>query len=409
MENVAEEDLIEEEVTVVKNRVHLKELFIGLSAGLFIGILAIVCIVFGVSEQLREYVLNSYKGSETVSELLNEVEVMYKAHYNKEIGEIDESKIVDAYIAEVGDKWGTYLTEQEVAEYLKLTNEAYCGIGIYTSKKNEVYKITRVGENTPASTAGILVGDIITEIDGYSIAELESTYGENRAMEEISGKKGTLVNITLNGNREITIARDDVYMSTVVSSNIAFSNAQYIKIYSFSDQTLADFKNCVDVNRKEYILDLRGNSGGDFSTAIQIVDTIAPSGLIVTEVDKNGSTVEYKSDVSSIDGKWVVLVDSNTASASELLAQSLKDFGIASVIGEHTVGKGTIFDQLVLSNGGYLFISSGEYHTSSGYAVEEKGVELDEEVNAESVIDLSVNSNGWDNITNKALEIIESK
>ena len=374
-----------------------KEFYLGLSIGLVIGVIAIVSMVLGVSEQLRDFIFSAYKGNATTGEIMREVEILYKAHYNKEIGEIDESEIVNAYIKEVGDKWGVYLTEKEVADYLKSQTESYCGIGVYTSKESGVYKITRVGDNTPASKAGLQVGDTITKINEIEIDKLEKMHGKDNAMEELSGKENTPVSIEVNGNEEKLLARENMSMDSVEVKTIE-DGIQLIKIYSFSDKTVDEFKDKVDYKAGKYILDLRGNSGGDFNAVIKIADIILKEGLIVTELNKNGDLVEYKSDKEHIDGSWVVLVDSETASASELITQAMRDYGETKVVGSKTVGKGTIFDRVTLSNGGYLFISSGEYKTKSGYSIEGAGVELDKEINGDT-----------ETVTSAAVEMLKGR
>ena len=126
------------------------------------------------------------------------------------------------------------------------------------------------------------------------------------------------------------------------------------------------------------MLVLRGNSGGNFDTVINIADALLGEGLIVREVKGDLEEIEYTSDSNCIDCKFVILVDNSTASASELLAQVLKEYDKAYILGSSTCGKGTITDRIVLSNGGYLFISSGEYITVNDYHIEGKGVQVDE-------------------------------
>lgn len=362
----------------------------GVVLGMFIGIIAIVVIVIGISKQLRTYIRTSLNGSSTVSEVLNEVELMYISHYNKDIPEIESSKLIREYIDLVGDKWGVYMNPDESAEYVIQNSKKYCGIGIVTEYTNESYGIIRVVDNTPAKNMGLLVGDEIEGINSIDVKELENVYGEGKATSAIKGEEGTSVELLINrnGNRiKKSITRENIVIPTVECKDI--NDIKYIRIYEFSDTTYDELVEILENNEK-YIVDLRGNSGGSFNTVVKIADTILEEGLIVKEKGNKGEEKEYISDSDCIDSKFVILVDNNTASASELLAQVLKEYGVAYIIGKNTCGKGTITDQIVLSNGGYLFISSGEYITGEEYHIEGNGVQLDEYYIDDNIIERAI-------------------
>ena len=237
--------------------------------------------------------------------------------------------------------------------------------------------VSEVHSESPADKAGIKKGDQITALDGQSVAEK----GYSWALEYIPtiplGDK-----ITADVLRSGTTLTVEIELSVYVAQTVFYEKIDdigYIAITSFNDKTVEQFKNAVDSlieqNAAGLIFDVRGNAGGTLNSVRQMVDYLVPEGLIV-KVDYKDDNVDetYLSDAHEIDIPMAVLTDENSASASELFAQSLIDFNKAVTVGRKTYGKGVVQTTFTLSDGSQVRFTVAKYYTNSGTCVDGEGI-----------------------------------
>ena len=320
------------------------------------------------------------------------IDLYYRTQY---VGELDEDQIayyvMNGYIYGAGDKYGSYYTADEFQTVIDDATGDTVGIGVYVAYDaiNGTMEILSVMPDSPALEAGIKAGDIITAVEGESIADL-GYYG---ALDKIKGDIGTSVKITVARDgveAEHTLVRKKITTQPVTYHKYAFdSKIGIIRITEFNDAVPAQFKSAVESlladGVESLVFDMRYNPGGTLGSVVDVLDYLLPEGDITIIRDSTGKDVKtYKSDESSIDVPMAVLVNGNTASAAELFTCALKDYEKAVVVGETTYGKGTMQRILMLPDGAGLRISTNMYDPPKSDNYEGKGitpdvvVELDE-------------------------------
>lgn len=298
------------------------------------------------------------------------IDFLYQQNY---VGEIDNDELtyylMNAYIMCIGDPYGVYYSPEEVEALFNSTQGVNVGIGVYVRhnpETNEIKVLTAM-DNTPAKNAGIISGDIITAVNGESLAELEY----NEAVGKITGPEGSEVTITISRNGQLidkTIIRSSYEAQNVFyRKHSADPTVGIIKIIDFTDVLPVQFKNAVNSLMADgctsIIFDLRENGGGTLDSCVNILDFLLPEGDIVKITDMDGTVVEkYTSSASEIDIPMAVLVDGNTASAAELFTCALKDYDKAIIVGTKTYGKGCMQSIVRLPNGGALRITTQMYN-----------------------------------------------
>ena len=291
-----------------------------------------------------------------------------------------------------GDNYATYYTEAEYAELKKQNERVFIGIGILTQINDEgAVEVLDVYQDTPASEAGIMPGDIILEINGKAFAgETLSAFLANVHAED--GAENTFM--IRRGEETLTftiVAR--VVHTPAVSYRMLTDTTGYVHILSFHGTCVDETKQAIqalrDAGMKELVLDLRDNLGGSLNDAVKIADIFLPKNYTVTTLrSRTGSVTEYKTEQSGMDIRTVLLVNEMSASASELLAGAMKDYDAAYLIGTQTYGKGivqTFYE--VEETKGWLKITTDAYYTPNGVCVQDEGItpdliiELPEEAN----------------------------
>lgn len=266
------------------------------------------------------------------------------------LGEVDEEALLEGaikgYISGLGDQYSEYYTPEELEEYKEETLGNFVGIGIYMVKDEEknVIRVLTPIKDTPAYNAGILPGDIIYKIDGVTYTGDQMS----EAAKNIKGDIGTKVKLELIRDTEtisLEIERATIKVNHV-ESEVLSDNIGYLKISTFDEGCAKEFKEKYDEikakNIQSLIIDLRNNGGGIVDEATNIADlfTDKDSSLLIT-VDKNNNEEITKSKTEKyIDVPVIVLTNSNTASASEILTGALKDNKVAKVVGTTSYGKG---------------------------------------------------------------------
>lgn len=303
------------------------------------------------------------------------------------LGEIDEQKLRDGaikgYIEGLGDEYSQYITKDEYADFEANVMGNYVGIGIYMAvykDSNEIVIISPMKES-PAEKAGLQSGDIITKVDGvgYTGDELDI------ASSKIKGEEGTTVSLEIKRKEEtftVDIVRKKVIVNPV-TSEVLEGNVGYISLVSFDEDCSIEFKQkyeeLVSKGIKSLIIDLRNNGGGLVKEALAIADYIVPEGkdLLITVNKKENETVEKATKKPIVTVPVVVLVNENSASASEILAGALKDNECATIIGTKTYGKGVIQEILKLTDGSALKLTTEEYYTPKRTKINKIGIEPD--------------------------------
>lgn len=321
------------------------------------------------------------KIDEKIRKLANIIEDDY-------LGEVDEEKLVEGaaagYIAGLEDEYSEYIPKEQMSEFKNALLGNYVGIGIYMTKNTEKNMIQIVGtiEGSPAAEAGISENDLI-----ISVNEKQFTADDLSTIStEIKGEEGTKVKLKILRNNQILeyeITRTKVNTNPVIEKTLD-NNIGYIRIPSFDEDTAKDFKTKLKdlkgQNIKSLIIDLRNNGGGLVTEAVDIAECIVKKGdKIFITVDKKGNEeVTSSKEQPIIEMPIVILVNSNTASASEMLTGCLKDLGKAKVVGTTTYGKGVIQEFLTLKDGSGLKLTTKEYYTPNKNKINKTGITPDE-------------------------------
>ena len=309
-------------------------------------------------------------------------------------GEVDEDALAEGiysgYTAALGDPYTEYYDREETAALMESTSGEFSGIGATMTQNTDGpgAVITAVYEGSPAAEAGLQAGDVISKVDGNDVSGMDL----DSIVSLIKGEKGTEVKITvLRYGQEIETAavRDIIQMQTV-DSVMLDDQVGYISVSEFDDVTYDQFKSALDSLEAQgmagLVIDLRNNPGGNLDTVTDMLKLLLPEGPIVSITDKNGDTEEITCDGSNEFTKpLTVLVNQYSASASEVFCGAVQDYGIGSIVGVTTYGKGVVQQLIDLGDGTCLKVTIAEYYTPSGRSINGVGVKPD--VEAEYVYD----------------------
>ena len=294
--------------------------------------------------------------------------------------------ILSGLVDSLNDPYSEYYTKEEIAQ-VNLDNEGvYYGIGAYVSMDTmlSMPKISGVIPGTPAEEAGLRENDVITEVDGISMYQLTT----QDAVRYIRGEEGTTVELTLYREGEPDYLHFTVERRKVESPTVNYEmmgEVGYLQITSFDEVTVHQFQDAYTALEQEgmkgLIIDVRSNPGGMLTTVLDICREILPKGLIVYTEDKYGERNEYTCDgKNEIDIPLVVLINGNSASASEILAGAVQDYGIGTIVGKTTYGKGVVQNIFGLSDGTAVKLTISNYFTPKGNNIHGIGVQPDVEV-----------------------------
>jgi len=285
------------------------------------------------------------------------------------------------------DPHSSYMNAKRFQEMQVQTRGEFGGLGIEVTMENGIVKVISPIDDTPASKAGILAGDLIVEIDGQQVQGLTL----EQAVDKMRGKVNTPITLTIvrEGKTEpfdVKLMRDLIRLKAV-KSELEGNDIGYIRISSFSEQTqegldaaLADLKTKSSGNLKGYILDLRNNPGGLLDQAISVSDTFLERGEIVSTRGRNPGESQRRiaeaGDVA-VGKKIVVLINGGSASASEIVAGALQDHKRATILGTRTFGKASVQTIIPIGSQGALRLTTARYYTPSGRSIQAKGIDPD--------------------------------
>lgn len=294
-------------------------------------------------------------------------------------------KALSAFVDGLGDRWSYYLPAQRHQETIERRANSYVGIGVTVDSvsREEGLLVQSVTRDGPADKAGVLAGDVITAVDGVSIA------GEGRetASDLIRGEEGTKVALTLLGedgaSRDVTCTRATLHNASA-QGRLLDNKVGYVQLSNFYSGSADSFQAEVDAlleqGAESLLIDLRGDPGGYVSELEKILDYLLPEGPVFTHKPRWGFKSVYVSDENCVDLPMAVLVNQHSYSAAELLAAQLRESVDAPIVGERTSGKG--YSQLTfpLANGGGAGLSTAAYCTGSGHSLIGEGIVPDVEL-----------------------------
>ena len=320
-------------------------------------------------------------GGRSLVEALNLVNTLF-------VGEYDETEVVDAalegMVSGLGDRWSYYLTADELAAQNQRRTNQYVGIGVTVSyEREEGLEIQAVTAGGPAEAAGLQAGELITAVDGTSLAGEARYEGANL----IQGEEGTSVTLEITGTdgsvRTVEVERASIDTDPVESEMLE-GDVGYVRLLNFYDNSAQRLEEAVTALQEQgaqaLVFDMRDNGGGYLHELTDMLDFLLPEGPIFISRDRAGNEEITTSDASCVDLPMAVLVNADTYSAAEFFAAELQEQGVAVIVGEPTSGKGYSQQTFTLPHGGAVAISTGAYFTGSGTSLIGTGLTLDAEV-----------------------------
>lgn len=354
--------------------------------------------------------------SEDTEKKLKAIEDVIDEYYYQD-ADIDVDAMTEGMYAgmvnALGDPYSVYYTEEEWNDLMQETAGIYYGIGAYLmiDPNTTLGKISGVIEDTPAEEAGLRADDLLYLVDGESTMGMELS----EIVSRIKGEEGTKVHLTIYREGESDYLEIDVERRKIEAPTVKYEMLEndigYIQIAEFDDVTTDQFTEALAVIKgsgaKGLVLDLRGNPGGSLNVVVDIARQILPKGLIVYTEDKYGERDEYTCDGRhELDIPLAVLVNGNSASASEILAGAIKDYNKGTLVGTTTFGKGIVQRVLPLTDGTALKLTISAYYTPNGNNIHGVGIEPDVvcEFDSDAYYDEDV-----DNQLEKAVEEIKKR
>lgn len=312
------------------------------------------------------------------------------------VQDVDKDKLIGGAISgmvkSLGDPHSVYLEPRLYSQLKVDINGAFGGIGVYMSIKENGVQILSVIPDGPGDKGGLQAGDSILAVDGQPISEIEYT----EVALKIRGEVGTTVDLLIHRDGEedktYTITREVIKAQTV-SSKMLDDSMGYIRISNFSENTGKEFKTALNTleseSMKGLILDLRQNPGGLITSCIEVAKEIVPAGPIVSVIQRDGTKEVYNSELEKTKFPIVVLLDQNSASASELLSGALQDTKAAVVVGVKSYGKGSVQTVIPMFKDDGLKLTVAKYYTPNGRSIDGVGIIPDFEVPLENPLPMT--------------------
>ena len=323
-----------------------------------------------------------------------------------------EEGIYKGYLEALGDPYSTYYDEEETRQLSEGLSGQFNGIGALLSQDKDTGVITliRIYEDSPAMDAGLKDGDLLYKVDGKEVTGQDI----NKVVNDIKGERGTDVNLTVirgSDNQEITVTvTRDVVEKQTVACRMMENDIGYLAVSEFDSVTYGQYKEALDnlenQGARSLVIDLRNNPGGNLEIVCEMLDLILPKGLIVYTEGKNGERKEYLSDSKEqIKMPITVLINGQSASASEIFAAAVRDYERGEIVGTKSYGKGVVQNLYNLRDGTCVKLTTAEYFTPKGRRIDGKGVAPDVEVEYQ----YDESRPEADNQLEKAVEILKNK
>ena len=385
------------------------------AAGVLTGVLVVALAAGGVKfVQQRQY-----NGVLSDSSHVQKIEYLEKMIDQEYLGEVDNAEMAEGIYAGLvyglGDVYSRYYTADEYAQETASTDGAYAGIGVSIQKnKNGGVQIAECYEGGPGAEAGLQTGDVITAINDTDVTDMELSDVVSLIREN---KDNTIVLTVFRENeeksREISVDVTDVELPSVFGEMLD-KKTGYIQITQFTGVTPQQYKDMFaelkDKGMERLVIDLRDNPGGLLTSVCDILREILPEGLIVYTEDKYGNREEENCDGKhQLDMPLAVLVNENSASASEIFAGAVQDHEVGTIVGTTTYGKGVVQELRQLSDGSAVKLTVSNYYTPNGNSINKVGIKPDVEVKlAAELLNKDEITHEEDNQLQKALDVIEN-
>lgn len=315
-----------------------------------------------------------------------------------------ENGVYAGMMAGLNDPYSVYYTKEEYDSLMESTSGVFCGIGVVIQQNitTGIITVVRAMPGTPGEAAGFESGDIIYAVDGVEVTGEDSS----SVVARIKGEEGTEVTVTVYRDGEkidFTLKRAKIEVQTV-EAKMLDNNIGYIQVTEFDDVTAKQYTKAIEdltnQGMEGLIVDLRDNPGGLLSSVCTMLDEMLPEGLIVYTEDKNGTREEeYSDDEHQFTKPLAVLINGSSASASEIYAGAIKDYGIGTIIGTQSFGKGIVQRIVELGDGSALKLTISNYFTPNGNNIHKIGIEPD------IVVELNSDTED-DEQLNKAIEVL---
>lgn len=349
---------------------------------------------------------------------INELAAYINLYYYDETDtEALKSGMYAGLLSGVNDKYSTYYTAEEYEQsQIGMTGKYYgIGAGLTQDIKTMVVTVNKIYDGTPSKDAGLLKDDVILSVEDVEATSMELS----ELVQLIRGEEGTTVHLEVyrpatGENLSFDVERANVTLPSVASEMLT-EEIGYIRIESFETDTAAQFETALaqleNAGMHSLVIDLRYNGGGLVDSVVQILDDILPEGLLVYTEDKYGNRQEYKSSGEThFDYPLAVLVNEDSASASEIFAGAIQDYEYGTLIGTKTFGKGIVQSLFKLSDGDAVKLTTAKYFTPKGNYIHGVGIEPDIELEYEYL-----NPDGqsyemqYDNQIQKAIEVLREE
>ncbi|MCQ4637765.1 S41 family peptidase [Anaerovorax odorimutans] len=327
----------------------------------------------------------NYEYYERLSKRYGKLDQLYDEVTGSFYKKPDEEKLATGMykglIAGLGDPYSAYMTKEEYTSWTDSTMGEFDGVGItFSTNKSGDYVVVNTIPDTPAEKAGLKAGDLLVAVDGKTYGTMDTFSAA------LKGKAGTKVTLTYerDGKEKDVIMKRATIINKTVDSKVLEDQIGYIKISAFEEHTADDFKSALEGLQKKkvkgLVIDLRQNGGGIVDAGLDVADKLLGEGTVTYLQDQHGKKQYLKSDAEKIDIPYVLLVDENTASTSEIIAAAVKDDGTNPIVGTTTFGKGIVQSTGELKDGSALKLTTMQYFSPKGNVINGKGVKPNYEV-----------------------------
>ena len=357
-------------------------------------LMGMVCMLLigGIGLGIYQYADASERNQGAVTDAFVEkaklIEETVKDNYTGEIDDQDmEEYMYKGLMASLGDPYSAYYTSEEYEELNAETTGSYQGIGVVMQQDADTgeVKVLRCYEGGPGAEAGLLPEDVLIQVNGENVAGMELS----EVVDLVKSSEGGTASLIISregesGYLEINVPLEEVNIP-VVEYEMLEDNIGYISIYEFTGQAVSQYEEAFEElqsqGMKRMIIDVRNNPGGLLTSVCDLLEDMLPEGLMVYTEDKDGKRQEYTCDgENELEMPLVVLVNGNSASASEIFAGAIQDYGTGTIVGTTTFGKGVVQSLIPFTDGSAIKTTTAKYYTPSGRCIHGTGIEPDVEV-----------------------------
>ena len=357
-------------------------------------LMGMVCMLLigGIGLGIYQYADASERNQGAVTDAFVEkaklIEETVKDNYTGEIDDQDmEEYMYKGLMASLGDPYSAYYTSEEYEELNAETTGSYQGIGVVMQQDADTgeVKVLRCYEGGPGAEAGLLPEDVLIQVNGENVAGMELS----EVVDLVKSSEGGTASLIISREGEsdyleINVPLEEVNIP-VVEYEMLEDNIGYISIYEFTGQAVSQYEEAFEElqsqGMKRMIIDVRNNPGGLLTSVCDLLEDMLPEGLMVYTEDKDGKRQEYTCDgENELEMPLVVLVNGNSASASEIFAGAIQDYGTGTIVGTTTFGEGVVQSLIPFTDGSAIKTTTAKYYTPSGRCIHGTGIEPDVEV-----------------------------